>query len=738
MKIRNHRGTLCFLVLFLLLAGASLALPPAAVDVAGTVRIDPDRGVDSRVDYASLLRFGPWDDRNYRLTLEDLALLAPNEAELSEPIPAFYRVALRRARPDLPRTGPAQYPRSALPVFRQKYHGYLVNGRYYRKTRWIDGRFYLELEGGLDPSAASGTDGVSGETRITSPNGAAESAIKISPADTNRVIAGSNGPNGGQRMHYSTDGGQNWSQVDLPLGGTCCDPAVEWSADGTYAYTVTLGGCFFGCELWFYRSSDGGQSWTDLESLTPGDPRREVTQTDADKEYIHVDKSASSPYKDNIYITWHRSNIMQFAVSSDFGNTFTTRSFSNASEELGIGGDITTDTQGNVYYFWPGVNSRTIRLRKSTNGGSSFGTSIVVANTQASYDFPIPSMETRRAFVYTSADADIGGSYDGSVYVAWTDSTAPTGGDPAGNHAVIRVAYSRDGGSTWAVTNPHETTDTDTVDRWHPWLAVGPDGVVHVVFYDTRRDPSRASVDLFYAYSTDGAQTWSTPERVTSVLSPNIVDGFEFGDYNGMDIVMSQLIAVFTDNRSEDGSSGDSVDVYGANIDPAGGAVCGNGTMDPGESCDGGDLGGQTCIDVGCTGGNLACAADCSSLDQSGCTGCGGAGRIPGAHNVSGAPLQVTKATGSDLTLSWTAACGNGDDYEVYEGTLGDFGSHQRKLCSTGGQTSTTITPAAGGRYFLVVAASAGEEGSYGQGSDGSERAVASDACLPQQIGTCP
>ena len=53
---------------------------------------------------------------------------------------------------------------------------------------------------------------------------------------------------------------------------------------------------------------------------------------------------------------------------------------------------------------------------------------------------------------------------------------------------------------------------------------------------------------------------------------------------------------------------------------PAG--FCGDNMIDPGESCDGLDLGGETCISQGCTGGTLACSGDCSSFDTSGCTGC--------------------------------------------------------------------------------------------------------------------
>ena len=71
-------------------------------------------------------------------------------------------------------------------------------------------------------------------------------------------------------------------------------------------------------------------------------------------------------------------------------------------------------------------------------------------------------------------------------------------------------------------------------------------------------------------------------ERPLGTLSPDIIEGFEFGDYNGMDIVMDQLIAIFTDNRQESGGSGDSIDVYAAGITPGGGAFCGNSEVDPG------------------------------------------------------------------------------------------------------------------------------------------------------------
>jgi hypothetical protein len=542
-------------------AAAVLAVTFAADLAAQT--IVPSRGVDPRVDYSTLTRFGPWDDRNYSLTQEDLELLSPEEAELLDPIPAFYRVELRKRFPELQRTGPAQYPFSAVPRFLLEHGGYLIDGKIYQRVeRGEDGRLTVVLEDGVEvtegeePAAALART-LDGESRVSSPAGAAESAVAINPVSPELVVAGSNGPGGGQKMHFSTDGGATWSpSAALPLGGTCCDPTVAWSSDGTVAYAATLGS-----SIWVYRSADGGATWDDLANEPGNNPRRSFGA--GDKEFLHVDHSPTSPHRDNVYLTWHVANVLQFARSSDFGHTWSIQAVSSGNDQLGLGSDITTDADGNVYYFWPAYQSRKIWVRKSTDGGASFEPVVEVASTEASFIFTIPAQANRGAAVVLSADADrSGGSYAGSVYAAWTDSTGPTSTNPSTNHARVRVAYSRDGGDTWTVTTPHETDDAETVDRWQPFIAVGTDGVVHLIMNDTRLDPSRASIDLFYTRSIDGGVTWATPQRLTSVTSPAPSDSFQFGDYSGLDVAMNRLIGVYTDNRDESGGSAQSKDIY--------------------------------------------------------------------------------------------------------------------------------------------------------------------------------
>ncbi|MEM7351555.1 MAG: sialidase family protein [Acidobacteriota bacterium] len=540
-------------------AGApATAEPPAA-----SWKIVQTRGVDGRVDYASLVRFGPWDDRNYQLTQEDLALLSPTEEEVLDPIPAFFRVELRKAMPNLMRTGPAQYPHSAVPYFRNKYGGFLIEGKIHTAVRRVEGGFEFDHHQGVTEEIFWAEKVLDGNVRVSSPSSAAESSIMINPVDRDRVIAGSNGPGGGQKMHWSDDGGETWTEVGLPLGSTCCDPTIEWSSDGSLAYSSALCGSI--CGVWVYRSSDNGESWNDFEAVTPGDPRREIGGGGSDKQFLHVDRSPTSPFQDNVYLCWHVSNIQRFARSTDFGNTWAELTLS--SETSGIGCDITTDAAGNVYYFYERFGSQEVRVLKSTDGGVSFDPPVVIDDLNASFAFALPSQETRRVAIIVSADADLSsGPFAGSIYAAWADTIDPASTSAANNHGHIQVARSRDGGATWEISTPHPTDDGDTVDRWQSWIKVAPNGDVHVIFNDTRNSANRTGIDLYHTVSTDGAATWSESQRLSTELSPNLNDGFEFGDYSGMDIVFDRLIAVYTDSRDESGGGGASADIYAAGL----------------------------------------------------------------------------------------------------------------------------------------------------------------------------
>lgn len=413
-RIRRLRGLVGIVTLGLLLtAGSAFAQDGGEAPGDATtapklpvLKIQAERGADARVDYPSLTQLGPWDDRNYSLTRADLEVLSPNEADARALIPAFYRVELRKRYPDLKTTGLHQYPHSAKARFRVEHGGYLVGDQLYRKSKRVGGEFQIDLSRPYMPNKDWVRKRLTGESRVAP---GAETAIAIKPTDTQIVIAGSNG-SGGQEMHYSSDGGSTWNSAGT-LPQSCCDPTVAWSTDGSKAFTVTLND--FSNDV--YESTNNGRTWTRIAQVGTGA---------VDKEYLHIDKHPTSPYKDHLYLTWHLNNDMMFAKSSNQGSTWTSPVQLSNNSQTGIGSDITSNRSGHVFYIWPSsdFSSGALWSRRSTDGGSTWDTAVKVTDTQGSFDFPIPAMDSRRVFIYTAAESDLsGGTYADSIYIAYTD-----------------------------------------------------------------------------------------------------------------------------------------------------------------------------------------------------------------------------------------------------------------------------------------------------------------------------
>ena len=131
--------------------------------------------------------------------------------------------------------------------------------------------------------------------------------------------------------------------------------------------------------------------------------------------------------------------------------------------------------------------------------------------------------------------------------------------------------------------------------------------------------------------------------------------------------------------------------------------ACGNGVLDPGEECDGQSLGGQTCSDVaGLSQGTLACTPDCH-FDTSKCFECGN-GTKEAAEACDGTDfggetcLTATGKPDGDLTCG--ADCmtiGSNHCHECGNGTLEadeecDGRSFGGKTCSDYGFVSGELT----------------------------------------------
>ena len=96
----------------------------------------------------------------------------------------------------------------------------------------------------------------------------------------------------------------------------------------------------------------------------------------------------------------------------------------------------------------------------------------------------------------------------------------------------------------------------------------------------------------------------------------------------------------------------------GYNVTAPCSATCGNGVLECGEVCDGGELGGMTCGDFGCSGGGvLACNNSCDGFDTSGCITCplcDNDGTCEFGEDCLGCPNDCASGSTSG------AVCGNG------------------------------------------------------------------------------
>jgi hypothetical protein len=276
-----------------------------------------------------------------------------------------------------------------------------------------------------------------------------------------------------------------------------------------------------------------------------------------------VDTNPDSPFRDTIYAAWDNaspnngkpssSDAILVSRSTDGGVSFSQPVF--ASDTLGgpkevIGSDPFVAPNGTLYVSWNDILGNTIAESRSTDGGATFGPTVVVSPKVVAFDIAIPAQSFRRALVYPACGADSsGGPNNGTLYCSWMDETATNGTD-------IFVSHSTDGGATWS--SPLRVNDDATGvanDQFNQWLAVDPtDGSVNLSWNDTRNDPSRISTDIYYARSTTGGRSFGPNVRVTSAMTNESCCGADlgnqYGDYEGLAALGGSVHPVWTDRRA--------------------------------------------------------------------------------------------------------------------------------------------------------------------------------------------
>ena len=379
----------------------------------------------------------------------------------------------------------------------------------------------------------------------TIPYSVCEPSICISPVNQDIIIAGSVLNN----VYTSLDGGKSWSKDKLQSShGVFGDPVIRADFDGNFYFSHLsnpTGKAYqddeFLDRIVVQKSSDNGQTWNDGSYTKPS-----MTE-DHDKQWMAVD-----PRNNHLFMTWtefdkyaskkeeDKSRIL-FTKSTDSGISWTDPIAISDLEGDCIDDDNTTEgavpaigPNGEVYVTW--AFDEKLYFDKSLDGGTTWGNDKVISDQPGGWTIDIPGIPRCNGMPITEVDLS-NGPNRGHIYVNWGDQR--NGIDDTD----IWIAKSSDSGNTWT---PPKRVNDDLAGKHQflSWMDVDPlTGYIYIVFYD-RRAYSDNATDVYLAYSTDGAMTFTNIKISEKPFTPTI-GGF-FGDYNDISAYNGKVRPIWT------------------------------------------------------------------------------------------------------------------------------------------------------------------------------------------------
>ena len=278
----------------------------------------------------------------------------------------------------------------------------------------------------------------------------------------------------------------------------------------------------------FWSSTDGGWTWnvpTDLAASVPPDHMR-----------LTVDMS-NGPHRGRIYIAWNdvadqfvRDQYEIFLqYSDDRGKTFTEPILvATGTDGKLVATEPVVLSDGTLLvtwyqYFNPLARAENEKMpfyvRRSTDGAKSF------APAEKIFEFG-PHIaryhvsEYSRAFSLpiVTADTSSRSGFRDRIYIAWDDARK------GGGESDIWFVRSLDKGRSWsAAKRLNDNTGASPLGfpdfRHTPVVAVAPDGTIGILWYDGRDDPARRCWELYFTRSTDGGDSFSANQKITTAPS---------------------------------------------------------------------------------------------------------------------------------------------------------------------------------------------------------------------------
>jgi|KBSMisStandDraft_5_1062788.scaffolds.fasta_scaffold01260_13 hypothetical protein len=348
----------------------------------------------------------------------------------------------------------------------------------------------------------------------------------------------------------SHDGGQTWASGFMPPAAgatqTFGDPSVGVDRHGVF-YFANLGADSLGRgTIQVNKSTDGGSTWSDGV----------IVQVDngSDKEWLAVGPDPARKNSDNVYVTWTSFQTaaceLRFGRSTDGGATWTAKTifvptadpnpahptnclqfsnpvvdsvtgtlyvpflrFSNADQDFIQ--MMISDDAGETFRFAtfniPGAPDATLLPVTQPGELTSCGTNNLRLTIHGTTNtgpgqFGLPRYVNASRMILQPALA----ARNGTLFLAWSNSTSSSYGDPAGNSNVLFIR-SADGGRTWS--DPAQVNPS-VGDKQHvlPSLAIGDNpNSVHITYYTQHGNDT---LDLDMANSHDGGISFPVDRTV--------------------------------------------------------------------------------------------------------------------------------------------------------------------------------------------------------------------------------
>lgn len=312
----------------------------------------------------------------------------------------------------------------------------------------------------------------------------------------------------------SIDAGHTWASALISGHTALSDPVVRAGGNGAwyFAYIGQGGPGGSDWEVFVRRSTDAGATWQAPVGVTNDTNFDDKPYMDASGDEVLVGYAdfGFSPAK------------VRAARSTNGGASFGSDIILANNSVGGNGACPAIGPDGTYYMFWRDSFQESLWVAASTNQGLSWSADRGIV---AMHPLPSTLPGGFRIVNLPSADVD---PVSGAIVVVWNDQLL-------GNPDILSIR-SPDNGATWSAPI-RVNDDAGSAAQWFPWLAIDESGIVHVVWYDRRGNGS--DIDVYMTRSVNGGASYEPNVRVTAAAFTPVLPwepgaAAFIGDYNGI------------------------------------------------------------------------------------------------------------------------------------------------------------------------------------------------------------